>query len=63
MSKVVDYIVYMTYDLHGQWDYGNAWSEYAFQSPLFFDHFPKYFADIWSFVATDAQQVIVYALT
>jgi chitinase len=27
MSKVVDYIVYMTYDLHGQWDYGNAWSE------------------------------------
>jgi chitinase len=27
MSKVVDYIVYMTYDMHGQWDYGNAWSE------------------------------------
>ncbi|KAH9203891.1 glycoside hydrolase superfamily [Leptodontidium sp. 2 PMI_412] len=27
MSKVVDYIVYMTYDLHGQWDYGNAWSD------------------------------------
>lgn len=23
MSAVVDYIVYMTYDLHGQWDYGN----------------------------------------
>ncbi|QPC78100.1 hypothetical protein HYE68_008852 [Fusarium pseudograminearum] len=23
ISKVVDYIVYMTYDLHGQWDYGN----------------------------------------
>ncbi|KAH6669266.1 glycoside hydrolase superfamily [Halenospora varia] len=24
MSAVVDYIVYMTYDLHCQWDYGNA---------------------------------------
>lgn len=23
ISKVVDYIVYMTYDLHGQWDAGN----------------------------------------
>ncbi|KAL6857694.1 hypothetical protein ACO1O0_005136 [Amphichorda felina] len=23
ISEVVDYIVYMTYDLHGQWDYGN----------------------------------------
>ncbi|CAI6341432.1 unnamed protein product [Periconia digitata] len=26
MSSVVDYIVYMTYDLHGQWDYDNAWA-------------------------------------
>ncbi|KAA8646796.1 uncharacterized protein ATNIH1004_005471 [Aspergillus tanneri] len=26
ISKVVDYIVYMTYDLHGQWDYGNQYS-------------------------------------
>jgi chitinase len=26
MAKVVDYIIYMTYDLHGQWDYGNKWS-------------------------------------
>ena len=26
ISQVVDYIVYMTYDLHGQWDYGNKWS-------------------------------------
>jgi chitinase len=24
ISTVVDYIVYMTYDLHGQWDYGNT---------------------------------------
>ncbi|KAL2868998.1 uncharacterized protein BJX67DRAFT_387104 [Aspergillus lucknowensis] len=24
ISKVVDYIVYMTYDLHGQWDAGNS---------------------------------------
>ncbi|KAK4184949.1 hypothetical protein QBC35DRAFT_538819 [Podospora australis] len=23
MGAVIDYIVYMTYDLHGQWDYGN----------------------------------------
>ncbi|KAI7973519.1 hypothetical protein EIK77_004125 [Talaromyces pinophilus] len=23
MSKYLDYIVFMTYDLHGQWDYGN----------------------------------------
>jgi hypothetical protein len=22
IALVVDYIVYMTYDLHGQWDYG-----------------------------------------
>ncbi|EQL02078.1 Glycoside hydrolase [Ophiocordyceps sinensis CO18] len=26
MSKTVDYIVYMTYDLHGQWDYNSKWS-------------------------------------
>ncbi|KAI2624403.1 glycoside hydrolase superfamily [Hypoxylon sp. NC1633] len=24
ISNTVDYIVYMTYDLHGQWDYGNS---------------------------------------
>jgi spore germination protein YaaH len=24
IAQVVDYIVYMTYDLHGQWDYGNV---------------------------------------
>ncbi|KAL6351717.1 hypothetical protein LRP88_15008 [Fusarium phalaenopsidis] len=23
IAKVIDYIVFMTYDLHGQWDYGN----------------------------------------
>lgn len=27
MSAVVDYIVFMTYDLHGQWDYGNDYSD------------------------------------
>ncbi|KAK3934190.1 hypothetical protein QBC46DRAFT_300262 [Diplogelasinospora grovesii] len=27
MSKVVDYIVFMTYDLHGQFDAGNQWSQ------------------------------------
>ncbi|ERS97228.1 hypothetical protein HMPREF1624_06559 [Sporothrix schenckii ATCC 58251] len=27
ISKVVDYIVYMTYDLHGQWDSGNSYSQ------------------------------------
>ncbi|KAK4496425.1 hypothetical protein PRZ48_012405 [Zasmidium cellare] len=27
MSTVLDYIVYMTYDLHGQWDSGNQWSQ------------------------------------
>ncbi|KAH7120731.1 class V chitinase Chi100 [Dactylonectria macrodidyma] len=26
---VVDYMVFMTYDLHGQWDYGNAFSDPA----------------------------------
>lgn len=26
ISEIVDYIVYMTYDLHGQWDHGNPWS-------------------------------------
>ncbi|TQV98182.1 glycosyl hydrolase family 180 [Cordyceps javanica] len=24
---VVDYVVYMTYDLHGQWDYDNKWTD------------------------------------
>ncbi|KAI9654755.1 MAG: hypothetical protein M1821_005749 [Bathelium mastoideum] len=27
MQDVVNYIVYMTYDLHGQWDYGNTFSD------------------------------------
>jgi chitinase len=27
MSLVLDYVVFMTYDLHGQWDYGNAFSD------------------------------------
>ena len=26
MAKELDYIIYMTYDLHGQWDYGNEWT-------------------------------------
>lgn len=26
MSTLLDYIVYMTYDLHGQWDAGNKWA-------------------------------------
>jgi GH18 family chitinase len=26
MAKVVDYFIYMTYDLHGQWDYGSRWA-------------------------------------
>jgi GH18 family chitinase len=26
MAKALDYIIYMTYDLHGQWDYGNKWT-------------------------------------
>lgn len=26
MSDILDYIVFMTYDLHGQWDYGSKWS-------------------------------------
>lgn len=26
MGAALDYIVYMTYDLHGQWDYGNKWT-------------------------------------
>lgn len=26
IGAIVDYIVYMTYDLHGQWDYRNKWS-------------------------------------
>jgi GH18 family chitinase len=27
ISKVVDYIVFMTYDLHGQWDAGNQYAQ------------------------------------
>lgn len=26
MGSKLDYIVYMTYDLHGQWDYNNKWT-------------------------------------
>lgn len=26
MARYLDYIVYMTYDLHGQWDAGNQWT-------------------------------------
>ena len=26
ISETVDYIIYMTYDLHGQWDYGKEWT-------------------------------------
>ncbi|KAL7936606.1 putative glycosyl hydrolase, family 18 [Trichoderma chlorosporum] len=26
MGSKLDYIVYMTYDLHGQWDYNNQWT-------------------------------------
>ncbi|XDG05350.1 hypothetical protein ABKA04_004965 [Annulohypoxylon sp. FPYF3050] len=32
MAKDLDYIVYMTYDLHGQWDYGNKWTSPGCQS-------------------------------
>lgn len=32
ISETVDYIVFMTYDLHGQWDYNNAFSESVEQS-------------------------------
>lgn len=27
LVPVLDYMIYMTYDLHGQWDYGNKWSQ------------------------------------
>ncbi|CAI6236404.1 unnamed protein product [Periconia digitata] len=26
MARELDYIIFMTYDLHGQWDYGNPWT-------------------------------------
>lgn len=26
IGEVVDYIIYMTYDLHGRWDYGKKWT-------------------------------------
>jgi GH18 family chitinase len=27
MAEIVDYIVYMTYDFYGQWDYSNVWAQ------------------------------------
>ncbi|KGO58768.1 Glycoside hydrolase, superfamily [Penicillium expansum] len=27
MAELVDYVIYMTYDLHGQWDSHNQWSQ------------------------------------
>ena len=37
IAKIVDYVVYMTYDLHGQWDYKNWWARYVNRlfSPFF----------------------------
>lgn len=32
MANIVDYIVFMTYDLHGQWDYGNQWAQEGCQA-------------------------------
>lgn len=26
LGYVVDYVIYMTYDIHGQWDAGNQWT-------------------------------------
>ncbi|KAI1177579.1 glycoside hydrolase family 18 protein [Nemania sp. FL0916] len=26
IGTAIDYIIYLTYDLHGQWDYGNQWT-------------------------------------
>jgi chitinase len=26
IGKIVDYVVFMTYDMHGQWDYGSQWA-------------------------------------
>ncbi len=34
MATTLDYLVYMTYDLHGQWDYNNTWSDPGCPSPL-----------------------------
>lgn len=34
MAAVVDYIVYMTYDLHGQWDYGSGFANPVSQAYL-----------------------------
>ncbi|EMD69740.1 glycoside hydrolase family 18 protein [Bipolaris sorokiniana ND90Pr] len=30
IAKTVDYIVYMTYDLHGQWDYSSQWANVGY---------------------------------
>ena len=30
ISTMIDYIIYITYDLHGQWDYGNQWTTPGF---------------------------------
>lgn len=27
MAEVLTYVIFMTYDLHGQWDYGNRFSD------------------------------------
>ncbi|GKU05305.1 unnamed protein product [Fusarium langsethiae] len=32
MAKVLDYFVFMTYDLHGQWDYGNKFASSGCES-------------------------------
>jgi chitinase len=30
MAAIVDYVVFMTYDIHGQWDYGNQFTDVGF---------------------------------
>ncbi|KAF4964635.1 hypothetical protein FSARC_7461 [Fusarium sarcochroum] len=32
MAKVLDYFVFMTYDLHGQWDYGNEFANPGYKN-------------------------------
>jgi len=47
IAIVIDYIIYMTYDLHGQWDFGNDFSDPGCPSTSFHSFTLKYSLDYW----------------
>ncbi|KAJ2486564.1 hypothetical protein EV174_001040 [Coemansia sp. RSA 2320] len=54
MAQQLDYIVYMTYDLHGQWDYGNQWTGYISLAEI------EQLSDVRSKTVDDGSTIVTY---